>query len=160
MLSRLQRFIAGLEAGGESVRPAPRDELAMAAAVLLTRAAVLDGGVDDRERAVAADRLVERFGVPRDEIEAVMAQAAQTADEAVDLYGFTRVLKSRLDADGRLMLMETLWEVVYADGTLHDYNAQFMRRLTGLLFVADRDSGEARKRALVKLGLDATGASD
>lgn len=160
MLARLQRFIARLEVGGESVRAAPRDELAMAAAVLLTRAAALDGGVDERERSVAADRLVERFGVPREDIEAVMAQAAQTAEESVDLYGFTRVLKSQLDSDGRLMLMETLWEVVYADGTLHDYEAQLMRRLAGLLFVPDRDSGEARKRALVKLGLDAAGASD
>ena len=160
MLARLQRFMARLEAGGDSVKTAPRDELAMAAAVLLSRAAALDGGVDERERAVAADRLVERFGVSREEIDAVMAEAAQTAEESVDLYGFTRVLKGQLDPDGRLMLMEALWEVVYADGTLHDYEAQLMRRLAGLLFVPDRDSGEARKRALVKLGLDATGASD
>ena len=103
---------------------------------------------------------MERFGVPRDEIEEVMAEAARTAEDTVNLYGFTRVLKDRLDQDGRLMLMETLWEAVYADGTLHDYEAQLMRRLAGLLFVADRDSGEARKRALAKLGLDAGGPSD
>ena len=159
MLARLQRFLDRLDSGGGSVA-APKDELAMAAAVLLARASALDGGVDGRERAVAADRLVERFGVPRAEIDQVMAEAAQTAEESVDLYGFTRILKDRLDEDGRLVLMEALWEVVYADGTLHDYEAQLMRRLAGLLFVADRDSGEARKRALAKLGLDAAGSSD
>jgi len=159
MLARLQRFLARLESGGGSAA-APRDELATAAAVLLVKAAALDGGVDQRERAVAADRLVERFGVPRAEVEQVMAQAAHTAEESVDLYGFTRVLKDRLDHEGRLTLMEAMWEVVYADGTLHDYEAQLMRRLAGLLFVGDRDSGVARKRALAKLGLDAGGASD
>ena len=159
MLASLQRFLDRLDSGGGSAA-APKDELAMAAAVLLARASSLDGGIDARERAVAADRLVERFGVPRDEIEEVMAEAARTAEDTVNLYGFTRVLKDRLDQDGRLMLMETLWEVVYADGTLHDYEAQLMRRLAGLLFVADRDSGEARKRALAKLGLDAGGPSD
>ena len=159
MLARLQRFLDRIESGGGSAT-APRDELATAAAALLAKAAALDGGVDHRERAIAAERLVERFGVPRDEIDRVMAEAAQTAEHAVDLYGFTRILKDRLDHEGRLMLMETLWEVVYADGTLHDYEAQLMRRLAGLLFVSDKDSGVARKRALAKLGLDDAGSSD
>src|SRR3546814_5597392 len=159
MLARLQRFLDRLEAGGGSSE-APRDELATAVAVLLAKAAALDGGVDRRERAVVADRLVERFGGPRAEVEQVMAEAERTAEESVDLYGFTRVLKARLDQDGRLVLMEALWEVVYADGTLHDYEAQLMRRLAGLLFVGDKDSGVARKRALAKLGLDAGDASD
>lgn len=159
MLARLQRFLDRIEAGGAPA-VAPRDELATAAAVLLARAAALDGGVDERERRVAADRLVERFGVPRDEIDRVMAEAAHTAEESVDLYGFTRILKDRLDHDGRLLLMETLWEVVYADGALHDYEAQLMRRLAGLLFVGDRDSAVARKRALAKLGLDTADTSD
>lgn len=159
MLARLQRFLDRIESGGGTA-VAPRDELATAAAVLLAKAAALDGGVDQRERAVVADRLVERFGVPRDEIDQLMAEAAHTAEESVDLYGFTRVLKDRLDHDGRMTLMETLWEVVYADGTLHDYEAQLMRRLAGLLFVGDKDSGMARKRALAKLGLDEAGATD
>lgn len=159
MLARLQRFLDRLDSGGGPAG-APRDELATAAAVLLAKAAALDGGVDRREREVAADRLVERFGVPRPEVDQLMAEAAHTAEESVDLYGFTRVLKDRLDHDGRLLLMEALWEVVYADGTLHDYEAQLMRRLAGLLFVGDKDSGMARKRALAKLGLDAAEASD
>jgi uncharacterized tellurite resistance protein B-like protein len=46
-----------------------------------------------------------------------------------------------------------LWEVAYADGTLHDYEASLLRRITGLLYVSDRESGEARKRVLARLGL-------
>jgi uncharacterized tellurite resistance protein B-like protein len=72
----------------------------------------------------------------------------------VDLYGLTRTVKDKLDEEGRIELMEALWEVVYADGELHDYEGQLMRRLSGLLYVTDRESGEARKRALAKLGLE------
>jgi len=43
--------------------------------------------------------------------------------------------------------------VVYADGVLHDFEATLMRRLAGLLYVDDRDSGEAKKRVMLKLGL-------
>jgi uncharacterized tellurite resistance protein B-like protein len=50
-------------------------------------------------------------------------------------------------------VIEMLWEVAYADGRLHDYEASLLRRVTGLLYVSDRDSGEARKRVLARLGL-------
>jgi uncharacterized tellurite resistance protein B-like protein len=46
-----------------------------------------------------------------------------------------------------------MWEVAYADGALHDYEASLLRRVTGLLYVSDRESGEARKRVLARLGL-------
>ena len=84
----------------------------------------------------------------------MMAEAEQTAETSVDLYHFTRVAKDLLDEAGRIELLEAMWEVVYADGTLHEYEAQLMRRVSGLLFVEDRESGAARKRALEKLGLD------
>jgi len=49
--------------------------------------------------------------------------------------------------------MEMLWEVAYADGVLHDYEASLMRRVTGLIYVTDQESGAARKRVMQKLGL-------
>ena len=49
--------------------------------------------------------------------------------------------------------MEMLWMVVLADGTLDHIEAQLMRRLAGLLFVSDVDSGVAAKTAKSKLGL-------
>jgi uncharacterized tellurite resistance protein B-like protein len=39
-----------------------------------------------------------------------------------------------------------LWEVAYADGNVDDYEANLVRRVAGLLYVPDRDSGAARKR--------------
>lgn len=155
MLARLKAFMSRLEAGG-APSEAPKDELATAVAVLLARAAVLDGTLDGPERAVMAERLSGRFAVPQAELDKVLEDAAKQADEMVDMYGFVRTVKDRLDEAGRIELMEALWEVVYADGTLHEYEAQLMRRLAGLLFVSDRDSGEARKRAMAKLGLDAS----
>ncbi len=47
-----------------------------------------------------------------------------------------------------------LWELVYEAGTLHDLEASLLRRISGLIYVPDRESGAARKRALRKLGLE------
>jgi uncharacterized tellurite resistance protein B-like protein len=43
--------------------------------------------------------------------------------------------------------------VVYADRRLHDLEASLLRRVTGLLHISDRDSGEARLRVRARLGL-------
>ena len=56
-------------------------------------------------------------------------------------------------------MMEMLWEVAYADGELHDYEANLMRQVTGLLYVTDRESGDARKRAQVKSRASGVGAA-
>ena len=47
-------------------------------------------------------------------------------------------------------MIEMLWDVVYADGDLDDFEANMMRAVTGLLYVSDRDSGDARKRVLAR----------
>ena len=52
----------------------------------------------------------------------------------------------------RIDLMEMLWEVVYADGRLDEYEANLLRRIAGLIHVGDGDSGAARKRVLARLG--------
>ena len=70
------------------------------------------------------------------------------------LYGFARTVKDNLEYEARLELMQMLWEVVYADGQLDDFEANLVRRISGLLYVTDQDSGRARKAALEQLGLD------
>ncbi len=44
-----------------------------------------------------------------------------------------------------------LWDVAYADGELHDHEANLVRRVTGMLGVTDQDAGQARKRVLSRL---------
>ena len=50
-------------------------------------------------------------------------------------------------------LVEMMWDVIYADGIVHEFEASLMRRICGLLHVTDRASGEARKRAARRKGV-------
>ena len=95
-----------------------------------------------------------RFELTEAEAESLLEIAGDKVANASQLYSFTRVVKDNFDHAERVELMEMLWEVAYADGTLHDLEASLMRRIAGLIYVPDRESGEARKRALSKLGLD------
>ena len=125
----------------------------LACAALMTRAAWLDGTLDKVEENALRDLMMKRFEISPGEADEILKAAADDLDTSNDLYRYTKDLRDNFDADERLKLIEMIWEVVYADGVLHDFEATLMRRLAGLLYVDDRDSGEAKKRVMHKLGL-------
>ena len=153
MFERLRQLLG---AGGED-GPAPRghsfEERQLAAAALLVEAASLDSEFGAAERATIGELLQSRFGLAAAEADDLLAEAERAAAASVQWQGFTQAIKEGFTPSERVDVIEMLWEVVYADGQLHDYEASLLRRITGLLYVSDRDSGEARKRVLARLGL-------
>ena len=120
---------------------------------------MIDGDFGDAERQTIAGQLADCFHLSAAEVEALIEDARQAAEESSQLYAFTRVVKDGFSPAERLRMIEMLWEVAYADGRLHDYEASLVRRVSGLIYVPDRDSGAARKRALRRLGISGAEAS-
>ncbi len=130
------------------------DKLEFAAAALLVEAGNMDGRMDDAELESIQRLLARRFDHDETRAADLMERARNAMTDSVQLYPYARQVKDSLDHDARVELLEMLWEVVYADGVLDDYEANLMRRLAGLIHVPDRESGLARKRALARLGLE------
>ena len=122
-----------------------------AAAGLLIEAAMLDGHFDDAERQKIETLLAGRFELPPDEIAALVVGAEEAAAKRIELHAITRTVRDHFDAKERIRMVEMLWEVIYADGSRDDFEANMMRRVAGLLYVSDRDSGDARKRVVTRL---------
>ena len=131
------------------------DQLQIAVAVLLIEAARMDNEFDADERAAIAQLLQRRFELDADGAEKLLTRAEEKAEDSVEFYTFTRTVKDAFEHEDRVEFMQMLWEVGYTDGVLHDHEANLMRRVTGLMHVTDRESGEARKRALRQLGYEA-----
>jgi len=112
----------------------------------------MDDTFDARERAKVLDLVTQRFDLSREEALGLLVAAEEQVARSSQLHGFTRVVNKAFDQVERIELLEMLWEVTYADGELHDYEASLMRRLTGLLHVSDQESAAARNRALARLG--------
>jgi uncharacterized tellurite resistance protein B-like protein len=149
MLSFLERLLPG--------RPdalPERERHHLAAAALLVEAARVDGHLGDDERAAVERLLATRLGVAAADVAALMRDALVSAETAADWQGFTRVLKDAFDAEGRVALIEMLWEVIERDGRVDVLEAALMRRVPALLYVSDRDNALARRRARARLGLD------
>jgi uncharacterized tellurite resistance protein B-like protein len=133
-------------AGAKDSERADFSPLQRAAAVLLVIAARLDGQIAPDERDSIVRLLRTRLAV--DEALTLVEEADKEAAASTDFYQVTRVIKNRLEPDERASIIEMLWEVAYADGEVHDYEANLIRRVAGLLHVEDRDAGEARRRVL------------
>ena len=157
MLAHIKSLIFGAEAG--DILPTDADDrVAAATAVLLIETAVMDGEFDVDERATIGRLLMERFGISENGVDTLMVETEQAVADSVELFSFTRVLRSNYDHADRVKMIEMMWEVAYADGVIHDYEANLIRRATGLLHVSDRESGEARKRVLEQLDKEAGAA--
>lgn len=150
MIKGLKAFLRS-GAPAESGQKHSHDELHVAAAALMIEAATMDDQFDGAERQKISDLVRNRFELSGEEAAEILALAEAKVEDSVQVYGFTRVLKDAFEHEERVEMMEMLWQVVYADGELHDMEASLMRRVAGLLFVSDRESGDARKRALRRL---------
>jgi uncharacterized tellurite resistance protein B-like protein len=146
MLDRLLDLIAPPQR-----QRAPRLELA--AAVLMVEAARMDEQVAPEEKALILELVQGRFALSQGDAEALVEQALAVTEGAAPWQTYTAVLKERLSYEERVRLVEMLWEVVYADGVLHDLESSLLRRVAGLLYVSDHDRGAARLRVMKKLGL-------
>ena len=152
MIAALKNLVAGL-AGPKDTPSLNGDELRLATAALLVEAAVMDGAFDENERDVIVRILQDRFALAENEVHNLVADAEKTVDDSSQLYTFTRVIKDRVAHEERSEIVGMLWEVAYADGELHDYEANLVRRVSGLINVSDKDSGVARKQAMQRLEL-------
>lgn len=147
-MTMFRRLLALFEDDAHAAPPETggADPLQRAAAVLLVIAARMDGCMDAQERAIIERLLHDRLAVM--EPAALVDEAEQAAAESTDFFSITRVINDRLEPEQRVTILEMLWEVTFADGAVHDYEANLVRRVAGLLHISDRDAGEARKRAI------------
>jgi uncharacterized tellurite resistance protein B-like protein len=105
----------------------------LAAAALLVEMSRADHRIDDRERAHIASALEEQFGLSAQEVRELVSAGETGADEATSLYEFTRHLNEHFSHEQKVLLVDQLWRVAYADGELEKHEAHLVRKVADLL---------------------------
>lgn len=145
MFNAIRKMIRNLKAGAEE--PAfDAGDPKVAAAALAVHAIAVDGAVGDMEKAKLRAVLKEHFNLDDAQTLELIEEARRRDLEAIDLYAFTSVLKRSLDDEGRHGVIEMLWQLVYADGEVHEFEDNFIWRVAELLGVSSRDRILLRKR--------------
>ena len=90
----------------------------------------------------------------------LIAAATVVEGEAVDLDHFTSVIMRSVDEEGRLRIVEMMWELVYADGQVTEFEDNVVWRAADLLGVSSRDRIELKHRVAVSISLRRSPAAD
>lgn len=157
MLTSIKRFIRQVTYGESDSLAFQEDDHRLAAAALLVHIIAVDGIVDDSERETLKKVLKSTYKLTDDMADELIREAHQRDSEAVDLYGFTSVLKRKLDIEERLKVVEMMWELVYADGMVHEFEDNTIWRVAELLGVSSRDRLSLRRKVAGEQDLSPNG---
>ena len=117
---------------------------------LMIEAAYTDGQIDNSELNKIKLSLENVFDESPKEVDLVLEEAVKNKNNSKSLHHYTSYINKNFNDNKKILLIETLWEIVLSDGEVHDFEANLIRRLAGLLYISDVNSGNARKRALDK----------
>ena len=162
MFERILAFLKDLPAGGSTGGRRKRgDDPRVAAAALIYHVMDADGVRQDAEWERMKEVLGSSYGVSGAALDRLVEAGAEADQDAVDLYAFTSVLKRHLDETARIDFIRVLWEVVFADGELHELEDHTLWRIAELIGVDRRERvlarQEARSRAPGAAGTSADG---
>lgn len=151
MLDRLKQLFSNSQkvTGPESHFDEADPRVAVAA--LLVHIISVDGVVDEAERLRMRTILADRFSLRGEETEQLVQLARQREDNAVDLYGFTSSIKTHFDFGQRREVVEMLWDLVYVDGEVHEFEDNVVWRVAELLGISTRERVIIRKRVEQKI---------
>lgn len=146
MLDSLRNFISDLTGGDKHPGRFEENDYRLAAAGLMVHACTIDGKMTAAERQTLHDVLKARFSLDDRATEELIDVGTLAENESVDLYHFTRLINRSLDEAGRLSIIEMMWEIVFADGRVNEFEDNLMWRVGDLLGVSSRDRIALRRR--------------
>ena len=107
---------------------------------LLIHAAKIDDNYTDVEKKIIKKALISLNTVTSSEAEELLKKGEKIEQESNQIVAFTREIKKN-SMEFRLKIIEILWKIVYSDGSSDSYESNLIRRVCGLLYISDRDSG-------------------
>ena len=117
-------------------------------ACLLIHASKIDQNYTQKEKEIIKKTLIN-FDTNNKEIDKIIIEAEKLENNSNQILDFTKNLKN-VDDETKLIIIESLWEIIYSDSESDMYEANLMRRLTGLLYLDPKKVGEIKERINLK----------
>ena len=158
MFESLRQFIADVVSPSATEHQSFDDTgYRLAATALLVHVISLDGAPSPVETQKLHSLIETRFGLDPGTADKLIAAATLEEGQAVDLYHFTSVIMRAVDEQSRARIIEMMWELVYADGRVSEFEDNVVWRAADLLGISQRDRINLRRRVA---GEDASPEAD
>ena len=114
----------------------------IALASLLIHAAKIDENYSDKEKKIIRESLVN-LGADISGIDSIIKQAEYNEKNSNQILEYTKEAKN-LENKKKIILLEALWSIIYSDENADMYEANLMRRLSGLLYLDKKIVGDTK----------------
>jgi uncharacterized tellurite resistance protein B-like protein len=146
MFDAFRKFLSDCMAGDKHPGRFEDNDYRLAASALLVHAAAIDGEISPVARDKLHAVIKRRFALDEAATDELVAEATAAEHEAVDLYHFTSLINRSLDEEGRRRVVEMMWEIVYADGRVSEFEDNLLWRAADLLGISARERIELRRQ--------------
>ena len=116
-------------------------------AALLIHAARIDENYTEIEKKIITKAIMNLNKFNIDKAEQILKDAEKKEEESNQIVEFTREIK-KYSIEFRLKIIEIIWKIVYSDGTSDNYESNLIRRICGLLYISDKDSGIIKTKVI------------
>jgi uncharacterized tellurite resistance protein B-like protein len=147
MLDVLRKMFSEIAGDDGPQRLFKDNDYRLAAAALMVHLISVDGNISDSETAKLRALLQDRFALDAQAADELIREATVLEGESVDLYRFTSLIMRSVDEQGRLRIVEMMWELVFADGKVNEFEESVIWRAADLLGVSSQARVELRRRA-------------
>ena len=107
---------------------------------LLIHAAKIDENYTNAEKEIIKKAIINLNITESDKVEELIKQAEKKEQDSNQIIDFTKEIKKN-PMNYRIKIIEILWKIVYSDNASDAYESNLIRRVCGLLYVSDKDSG-------------------
>ncbi len=107
----------------------------LATAALLSEVIRADHDVNESEKIAYRDILERQFSLDQQALDTLIEDGHETADDAVGLVHFTKVINQKCDNEQKKNILTSLWELAYADDNLAPMEEHTIRRIADLLYI-------------------------
>ena len=153
MIVKIRRFFEQYIIVTESISEDELEhQLQLACAALMIEVLYADYSVDQSEIETLHKALQENFDLNKDEAENLIQLAEEERAQATDYYQFTSLINEFYTQQQKRELVTRLWQMAYADHTVHKLEEHLVRRLADLLHVPHSAFMQSKHKASSKPG--------
>ena len=110
---------------------------------LLIHAAKIDDNYTIKEKEIIKKALIDLKLIEPNEFDRLLNKAEIKEQDSNQIIEFTKEIK-KTPMEFRFKIIEILWKIIYSDDVADNYESNLIRRICGLIYVSDKDSGEIK----------------
>ena len=113
---------------------------------LLIHAAKIDEIYSEKEKNIILNFIKNNIE-DKKSVEEVLKESEKLEENSNQLLNFTRIIKES-SLELKRGIVEQLWKILISDNNVDLYESNLMRRICGLIYFSDKESGEIKMKLI------------